>query len=65
MAKVPPYHTDFEEHPAEYRNVYHDHDDCLDGSLILSHHRKSGTGGKPQCKKCAEITRSLTPRSST
>ena len=35
MAKVPPYHTDFEEHPAEYRNVYHDHDDCPDGSAII------------------------------
>lgn len=65
MAKVPPYHTDFDEHPAEHRNVYHDHDDCPDGALILSHHRKSGTGGKPECKKCAEMNRSPTPRSST
>ena len=47
MAKVPPHHTDFEEHPAESRNVYHDHDNRPDGSLIPSHHRKSGTGGKP------------------
>ena len=60
MTKVPPYHTDFEEHPAEYRDVYHSHDDCPDGKLILPHHRRSGTGGKPQCKKCAELTRSLT-----
>ena len=60
MTKVPPYHTDFEEHPAEYRDVYHSHDDCPDGRLILPHHRRSGTGGKPQCKKCAELTRSLT-----
>jgi len=57
MAKVLAYHTDFEEHPAEYRDVYHDHDDCPDGRLILPHHRSSGTGGKPQCKKCAELTR--------
>ena len=57
MAKVPAYHTDFGEHPAEYRDVYHDHDDCPDGRLILPHHRSSGTGGKPQCKKCAELTR--------
>ena len=57
MAKVLAYHTDFEEHPAEYREVYHDHDDCPDGRLILPHHRSSGTGGKPQCKKCAELTR--------
>jgi hypothetical protein len=46
MAKVPAYHTDFGEHPAEYRDVYHDHDDCPDGRLILPHHRSSGTGGK-------------------
>ena len=46
MAKVPPYSTDFEEHPAEYKNVYHDHDDCPDGRLILPHHRRSGTGDK-------------------
>ena len=58
MAKVPPYHTDFDEHPVERRNVYHDHDDCPDGALILLHHRKSGMGGKPQCKKCAAMTRS-------
>ena len=57
MAKVPAYHTDFGEHPAEYRDVYHDHDDCPDGRLILPHHRSSGTGGKPQCKKCSELTR--------
>ena len=41
MAKVPPYHTDFEEHPAEYRDVYHSHDDCPDGRLRLPHHRRS------------------------
>jgi hypothetical protein len=28
MAKVHPYHTDFEEHPAEHWNVYYDRDDC-------------------------------------
>ena len=65
MAKVQPYHTDFEEHPAEHRNVYHDRDDCPDGGLILPHHRMPGTGGKPCCKMCAELTGSLTPRSST
>jgi hypothetical protein len=31
MTKVPPFHTDFDEHPAENREVYHDHDDCPDG----------------------------------
>ena len=61
MAKVPPYNTDFEEHPAEYRDVYHDHDDCPEGRLILPHRRKSGYGGKPQCKKCAEDAVALLP----
>ena len=55
MAKVTPYHTDFEEHSAESRNVYHDHDNCPDGGLILPHHRKSGNGDKPLCKKCAKM----------
>jgi hypothetical protein len=50
MAKVPPYHTDFEEHPAEYRDVYHGHDDCPDGRLILPHHRRSGTGVNPNVR---------------
>jgi hypothetical protein len=44
MAKVPSYHTDFEEHSADHGNVYHDHDNCPDGGLLLPHHRKSGTG---------------------
>jgi len=50
MAKVPPYHTDFEEHPAEYRDVYHGHDDCPDGRLILPHHRRSGRGVNPNVR---------------
>ncbi len=45
MAKVPPFHTEFDEHPAENRKVYHDQDD-----------RRSGTGGKRQCKKCVALT---------
>jgi hypothetical protein len=36
MAKVPPHSTDFEEHPAEYMNVYHDHNDCPDGKAYPS-----------------------------
>ena len=55
MAKVPPFHTDFKEHPPEKREVYHDHDDWPDGGLLLPHHRSSGTGGKRYCKKCAEL----------
>ena len=57
MAKVPPFHTDFQEHPASHRAVYHDYDDCPDGGLILPHHRKPGTGDKIHCGKCAEMTR--------
>jgi hypothetical protein len=53
--KGPPFHTDFQEHPTEKREVYDDNADCLDGSLLLPHHCRSGTGGKRQCKKCAEL----------
>jgi hypothetical protein len=57
MAKVSPFHTDFDEHPVENREVYHDHDDCPDGGMLLPHHRISGTGGKRPCKKCTELGR--------
>jgi hypothetical protein len=57
MGKVPPFHTDFQEHPASHRGVYHDHDDCPEGGLLLPHHRRPGTGDKIHCSKCAEITR--------
>ena len=39
----------------KFKNLYHDHDNCPDGRLILSHHPKSGTGGKPFCRKCAKM----------
>jgi hypothetical protein len=57
MAKVSPFHTDLQEHPASHREVYHDQDDCPDGGLLLPHHRKPGTGAKVHCSKCAELTR--------
>jgi hypothetical protein len=58
MAKVAPFHTDLQDHPASRRSVYHDHDDCPEGALILPHHRKAGTGDKIHCSKCAKMTRS-------
>jgi len=57
MAKVAPFHTDLQDHPASQRRVYHDHDECPEGALLLPHHRKPGTGDKTHCSKCAEITR--------
>ena len=57
MAKVSPFHTDLQDHPASHRRVYHDQDDCPDGALILPHHRKSGTGDKIHCDKCVEMGR--------
>jgi hypothetical protein len=57
MAKVAPFHTDLQDHPASHRGVYHDHDDCPEGALLLPHHRKLGTGDKIHCSKCAEMTR--------
>ena len=56
MAKVAPFHTDLQDHPASQRRVYHDHDDCPEGALLLPHHRKPGTGDKTHCSKCAEMT---------
>ena len=53
MAKVAPFHTDLQDHPASQRRVYHDHDDCPEGALLLPHHRKPGTGDKTHCSKCA------------
>ena len=55
MAKVASFHTDLQDHPASQRRVYHDHDDCPEGALLLPHHRKSGTGDKTHCSKCAEM----------
>ena len=46
MAKVAPFHTDLQDHPASHRGVYHDQDDCPEGALLLPHHRKPGTGDK-------------------
>ncbi len=46
MAKVAPFHTDLQDHPASHRSVYHDHDDCPEGALLLPHHRKAGTGDR-------------------
>jgi hypothetical protein len=56
MAKVAPFHTDLQDHPASHRGVYHDQDDCPEGALLLPHHRKPGTGDKTHCSKCAEMT---------
>jgi hypothetical protein len=52
MAKVAPYHTNSLEEPPEHRQVYHDHDNCHDGSRIMARHKEQGTGGKPRCKVC-------------
>lgn len=53
MAKVNPYHTTTPEggEPGR-RDVYHDHDDCSDGSRILPQNRVSGDGGRPRCDEC-------------
>jgi hypothetical protein len=48
-----PYHTVlYHIYGDKERNVYHDHNDCPDGSRIEKQHRTDGTGGRDRCKEC-------------
>lgn len=53
MAKTTPYHTNSMGYPPEYRDVYHDHDDCSEGQRIKRWQREFGMG-YPVRKHCAE-----------
>jgi hypothetical protein len=52
MAKVPPFHSKLEQD----RNVYHDESTCTEGNNIEPRNRVSGTGGRPKCSRCREIS---------
>lgn len=54
MSKVSPYHTSLPEKPPE-RDVYHDHDNCVDGKRIKPEHKRSGMAGRPRCKECQKL----------
>jgi hypothetical protein len=55
LAKVPPYHVTSLVYPPHRTAVFHDHDPCPEGKLILPQHRISGTGRKPRCTACIEL----------
>jgi hypothetical protein len=51
--KVPPYHTVTpEEDEPNHRDVYHDLNDCPDGSRIKPRNIRAGTGGRLKCDFC-------------
>ena len=45
----------YSKRPGE--QVYHDNKLCPDGNNIDGYYRVSGTGGRPLCKKCADLDR--------
>jgi hypothetical protein len=55
MAKVAAYHTNTLEEPPKHREVYHDHNDCIEGKKIQLRHLEDGDGGKPRCKECIDL----------
>lgn len=50
--KAPPWHSRL----LWDRPVYHDETRCTEGNNIEPHNRVSGTGGRPKCKRCREIS---------
>ena len=55
MAQVIPYHTTKpEKKGSSHRNVYHDRDECPDGSRIKQENLVMGTGERPQCDWCKD-----------
>ena len=49
MAKVAPFHS-----VRQY--VYHDDKRCTEGNNIERENRRDGTGGKPKCQRCRELS---------
>lgn len=48
--KRAPYYS---ERPGDL--VYHDNDNCDDGQKVTAMYRVEGTGGRPLCKRCAQL----------
>lgn len=38
------------------RKVYHDNTSCTEGNNIEDRNRVDGTGGRPRCKRCDELS---------
>lgn len=51
MAKTSPWHSVKVNTP----NVYHDNTSCKTGNNIEKENVRPGTGGRPQCKECADL----------
>ncbi len=49
MAKTSPWHSVKED-------VHHDETKCTEGNNIEKENYRSGTGGKPKCSRCREIS---------
>ena len=52
MAKVSPFHSKLKT----VRRVYHDESRCTEGNNIEAKNKVSGTGGRPKCERCKEIS---------
>jgi hypothetical protein len=50
--KAPPWHSKL---PSD-RRVYHDETRCTEGNNIERYNRVSGTGGRPKCSHCRQIS---------
>lgn len=53
MSKVPAYHTITPED--DQRNVYHDYDNCPQGSRIKPENRRPGENGRSRCDECKQL----------
>jgi len=48
MPKISPWHS-------VKQSVHHDNTNCNTGNNIEKENLRSGTGGKPKCKECANL----------
>jgi hypothetical protein len=56
MATDPEYHTVLPEYGPREANVYHNHNDCYEGTKIKPGHRTAGRGaGRRLCEVCAAM----------
>jgi hypothetical protein len=39
------------------QNIHHNDTDCDDGRSVKEGDRRDGTGGKPLCERCAQLSR--------
>lgn len=54
--KIAPFHTVTPEEEDGHRDVYHDNSDCHYGRAIKPENRVPGTGGRPKCDRCKELS---------